>query len=107
MGFPSPATDYVEKRLSIDDLLIRHPSATLILDDGANRYVIDKSLTPKQGSTIYFELHGELQLGKLMGQSAITPDGEAYEGSVMEDVVVIGVVTAVITRMHEPDRPTI
>ena len=27
-GFPSPATDYMEKRLSLDELLVAHPAAT-------------------------------------------------------------------------------
>ncbi len=27
MGFPSPAADYVEKRISLDQQLIRHPAA--------------------------------------------------------------------------------
>ncbi|MBZ4180042.1 DNA repair protein, partial [Escherichia fergusonii] len=26
MGFPSPAADYVESRISLDQQLIRHPS---------------------------------------------------------------------------------
>lgn len=30
-GFPSPAQDYVEKRLSLDDLCIRHPESTYLL----------------------------------------------------------------------------
>ncbi|HHH6077606.1 TPA: DNA repair protein, partial [Escherichia coli] len=28
MGFPSPAADYVESRISLDRQIIRHPSAT-------------------------------------------------------------------------------
>ncbi|EOK5197882.1 DNA repair protein, partial [Escherichia coli] len=27
MGFPSPAADYVESRISLDQQIIRHPSA--------------------------------------------------------------------------------
>ncbi|HCQ2785412.1 TPA: DNA repair protein, partial [Escherichia coli] len=27
MGFPSPAADYAESRISLDQQLIRHPSA--------------------------------------------------------------------------------
>ncbi|MFL3458280.1 DNA repair protein, partial [Escherichia coli] len=28
MGFPSPAADYAESRISLDQQIIRHPSAT-------------------------------------------------------------------------------
>ena len=27
-GFPSPAQDYVEKRIDLNELLVQHPSAT-------------------------------------------------------------------------------
>ncbi|MDU5045065.1 MAG: S24 family peptidase [Enterobacter roggenkampii] len=30
-GFPSPAQDYVEKRLSLDDLCIRYPESTYLV----------------------------------------------------------------------------
>jgi len=107
MGFPSPANDYIEKRLDLNELLVSHPSATMILDDDDQFYVIDRSIKPKQGSTLAFEIFGESQIGKLMGQSIITPDGEAYEGEAMEEVKVLGVVTSIIIRLSEDDRPTI
>lgn len=31
MGFPSPAADYVETRISLDQQFIRHPSATYFM----------------------------------------------------------------------------
>ncbi|MXJ78859.1 LexA family transcriptional regulator, partial [Escherichia coli] len=31
MGFPSPAQDYVEERISLDKLLIAHPAATYMM----------------------------------------------------------------------------
>lgn len=31
MGFPSPAADYAESRISLDQQLIRHPSATYFM----------------------------------------------------------------------------
>jgi len=30
-GFPSPAADYAEKRLSLDRYVIRHPEATYMM----------------------------------------------------------------------------
>ena len=30
-GFPSPATDYMEDRIDLNEVLIRHPSATFII----------------------------------------------------------------------------
>ncbi|WP_392588971.1 S24 family peptidase (plasmid) [Serratia ureilytica] len=30
-GFPSPAQDYLEQRLSLDDICIRHPESTYLV----------------------------------------------------------------------------
>jgi len=62
-GFPSPAADYAEKRLSLDRYVIRHPEATYMMrckEGGArneNIYpgdilVIDRSLTPADNDLI-------------------------------------------------------
>lgn len=31
MGFPSPAADYVEKPISLDEQFIKHPAATYFM----------------------------------------------------------------------------
>ncbi|HAO8262620.1 TPA: DNA repair protein [Escherichia coli] len=56
MGFPSPAADYVESRISLDQQLIRHPSATYFMRAADSHHregilqgallVVDSSLTP-------------------------------------------------------------
>lgn len=107
MGFPSPASDYIEKRLTIDDFVVTNPTSTVICDAGDRILVIDRGVTPKNGSVIYYELMGEHGVGKLMGRSIITPDGEAYEGEALEELEVVGVVMAEILKIHEPDRPII
>lgn len=60
MGFPSPATDYIEERISIDKRLIAHPSAIYMMIAGTTylragimkgaMLIVDSSLTPKDGS---------------------------------------------------------
>jgi hypothetical protein len=35
MGFPSPATDYVEQRISLDERIITRPAATYFMRAGA------------------------------------------------------------------------
>ncbi|VEB72299.1 Uncharacterised protein [Raoultella ornithinolytica] len=47
MGFPSPATDYVEKRLSPDSLCGTGPN-TRIIETDSGYAVIDVSLKPQQ-----------------------------------------------------------
>lgn len=38
MGFPSPAADYVETRLSLDEVLIQKPAATYYMRAGETIY---------------------------------------------------------------------
>ena len=38
MGFPSPAADYVEERISLDQRIITRPAATYFMRAGATHY---------------------------------------------------------------------
>lgn len=59
MGFPSPAADYAESRISLDQQIIRHPSATYFMRAADSHHregilqgallVVDSSLTPVDG----------------------------------------------------------
>jgi len=72
MGFPSPAADYVEERISLDKRLIAHPSATYMMIAGATclragimkgaMLIVDSSLTPKDGSLLVCAVDGEFRI---------------------------------------------
>jgi DNA polymerase V len=76
MGFPSPASDYVEDRISLDALCITHPSATYFMKAGnhapriglvkGSLLVIDCSLTPVHGSIIVSGQGEELMLKRYL-----------------------------------------
>jgi DNA polymerase V len=72
MGFPSPATDYVEDRISLDKHLITHPSATYYMTAG-NTYwragiqqgallIVDRSANLCDGSVVVCRLAGEFHI---------------------------------------------
>lgn len=107
MGFPSPAVDYIEDGICLNRLFIPRPSSTSLVDFGGLQYVVDSSMTPANGSEIYYEIFGEVGIGKLMGKSIITQDGEALEGKIMEEVIVLGTVVLTITAHYDWNRPTI
>ncbi len=76
-GFPSPADDYVEERLSIDKLIIRNPASTFFVRvdgvsmQGAGIYhgdilVVDRSLRPKHNDVIVAVLDGEYTVKRLV-----------------------------------------
>lgn len=72
MGFPSPATDYVEQRISLDKRIITRPAATYFMRAGATHYregilsgallVVDASLIPCDGSLLVCTDEGEFRI---------------------------------------------
>ncbi|HBQ2957343.1 TPA: hypothetical protein ACNVQS_001363 [Klebsiella pneumoniae] len=95
MGFPSPASDYVEQRLSVNSICNVGPNTCVFERDGGY-VVLDISLKPKQGSQVLIQHGGGTELATLRGRALITEDGEAIEGEAMDDVTVAGVVTHII-----------
>ncbi|HED1441172.1 TPA: hypothetical protein R4S78_001424 [Klebsiella pneumoniae] len=95
MGFPSPATDYVEQRLSVNSICNVGPNTRVFERDGGY-VVLDISLKPKQGGQVLIQHGGGTELATLRGRALITEDGEAIEGEALNDVTVAGVVTHVI-----------
>ncbi|ENH3197850.1 LexA family transcriptional regulator [Citrobacter braakii] len=72
MGFPSPAADYVEERISLDKRIITRPAATYFMRAAETHYrdgimngallVVDCSLSPRDGSLLVCESNGELRI---------------------------------------------
>ncbi len=72
MGFPSPAADFVESRISLDECLIHKPAATYYMRAGETIYrcgimkdallVVDASLNPCDGSLLVCESEGDFKV---------------------------------------------
>lgn len=69
-GFPSPAADFIEQRLDLNQHLIAHPAATFFFRTHAgDLLIVDRSLTPQRNSVVIAIVDGELietQLGNDM-----------------------------------------
>lgn len=91
-GFPSPAEGDIHTTLSLDDLCIRHPSATYFvrargesmigagIDDG-DILVVDRSATVRNGDIIIASIGGEFtvkRLDKTPGGIRLLPENPAY-----------------------------
>ncbi|POT57664.1 DNA polymerase V subunit UmuD [Citrobacter amalonaticus] len=75
-GFPSPAQDYVERRIDLNELLIQHPSATYFvrasgdsmieggISDG-DLLVVDCSYRAKHGDIVIAAVEGEFTVKRL------------------------------------------
>lgn len=112
-GFPSPADDYVEKTLDLNDLLIQKPAATFFVRAegesmlGAGIHpndilVVDRSLEPVVGKIVICALNGELTVKRLrsIGKEVVLgAENPAYPDIIVQEfieLVVWGVVTNVI-----------
>ena len=115
-GFPSPADDYVERRLDLNQHCIHHPEATFFLRvsghsmTGAGIHdndilVVDRSLKPVHGKIVVAILDGEFTVKRLSREGgagvhlSLTPENSDYprielrEGQELE---IWGVATFVI-----------
>ena len=113
-GFPSPAMDYLEERISLDKELIKHPLATFLIDCSGDsminafippkaRLVVDRSLVPKNGDIVLAVLNGEFTVKFLKKNDVkcwLVPANRKYpEIEVTEEMnmQVWGVVTNIIS----------
>jgi DNA polymerase V len=112
-GFPSPADDYIEKSLDLNELLVQKPAATFFVRAqgesmlGAGIHpndilVVDRSIDPVQGKIVICALNGELTVKRLernneqwqlKSENPAYPDIVIYEAL---ELVIWGVVTNVI-----------
>jgi len=112
-GFPSPADDYLEGRLDLNEYLVRNPSATFFLrvtgdsmiDAGIHSgdvLIVDRSLTPRSGSIVIAAIDGELVVKRLKiskNKIFLIPENRQYEPIEIKSEMnfeVWGVVTSVI-----------
>jgi len=117
-GFPSPATDYIEDDIDLNVHLIKNVPATFIIrvqgksmvDVGINDsdlLVVDKSLTPKNFSTVIANVHDELVVKSFVqdkDKQFLTSGSKSFEDRILineeADIFIWGVVTYVIHSVY-------
>lgn len=105
-GFPSPATDYVESELDLNELCITHRAATFFvrasgssmedlgLYDG-DVMVVDRAKEATHGDIVIAEVGGEFTVKRLQlhPKIALRPMNPAYPVIYPEELHLLGVVT--------------
>ncbi len=77
MGFPSPATDYVESTLTVNSLCNIGANSQVISTDSGFA-VLDLSLKAKQGSTVLIRHAGFMEFAKNLRQGIYHDGGRSY-----------------------------
>lgn len=116
-GFPSPADDYIEKSLDLNELLIQKPAATFFLRAqgesmlGAGIHpndilVVDKSADAIDGKVVIATLNGEFTVKRLLkntdGTWCLKAENPAFPDILLHEdleLVIWGVVTTVIHNL--------
>ncbi len=107
MGFPSPAQDYVQRPLCLNELFNVNGN-TLLIETSSGWAVIDKSKRPDPGIVLLVNVDGYNQFARWMGDALITEEGEAIEGEALDGVTVIGPVIALINAVdRDEDCPVL
>ena len=81
-GFPSPATDYMENKLDLNEYLIKRPAATFIVKASGSSMInadiysgdlliVDRSLTPRNNNIVIASIFGDLTVKKIKKQGNI------------------------------------
>ena len=116
-GFPSPADDYIESHLDLNQYLIKHPSSTFfVIASGdsmtgagiqsGDMLIVDKSLEAANGKIVIAAIDGELTVKRLVkekGRVKLLPENKAYpvmDITEEQDLVIWGVVTHVIHQFQ-------
>tara|TARA_B100000579_G_C22757376_1_gene817118 strand:+ start:233 stop:676 length:444 start_codon:yes stop_codon:yes gene_type:complete len=114
-GFPSPATDYLENKLDLNEYLVKHPAATFIVKasgpsmieagiSSGDLLIVDRSVTPKNDNIVIASVFGDLTVKKLRKKKSslflVSANNEYPSIEVKEEMecFIWGVVTYVIHK---------
>ena len=116
-GFPSPADDFIDTKLDLNEHLIRHPSATFFVRASGESMIgagihsgdiliVDRSLEAANNVIVIATLEGELtvkRFKKKNGRVFLLPENRIYkiiEVTNNETFSIWGVVTYVIHKLE-------
>ena len=91
-GFPSPADDYLDKKLDLNEFLVKHPAATFLVKvkgdsmikagiASGDILVVDRSLEPKDKKIVVAVVNGEFtvkRVSKKRDKLFLVSENEAY-----------------------------
>ena len=115
-GFPSPADDFKEVRISLDNELVKNKDATFYarvsgdsmigagLDDG-DLLIIDRSLNPENGKIAVCFVDGEFTIKRIKKEKNklyLIPENKKYEEIEIKEeneLIIWGVVEYVIKKV--------
>lgn len=116
-GFPSPAAEYTETSLDLNDYLIAHKAATFLFTVVGNsmdktgildgdKVVVDRSVVPRHGHIVIAMLNGEYTIKRLYMRASVielrpeNPDFQPIRLTGEDELQIWGVVTGCIRKLR-------
>jgi len=98
-GFPSPADDYIENAISLDEHLVQHPAATFclrVMGDSMievgifpnDLLIVDRSIEPQSGHIVVAAVNGENTVKRLLkkrGKIYLVPENKKFQPIEIKD----------------------
>ena len=116
VGFPSPANDYLESPIDLNQYLIKNGAATFLVRVSGDSMldaniadqailVVDRSLKPKHGSIVVAALDGDFVCKRLhlKPRLCLLPENPKYQPIYIQhgqDLDIMGTVTAAINKFE-------
>ncbi|MDA2969604.1 MAG: translesion error-prone DNA polymerase V autoproteolytic subunit [Actinomycetota bacterium] len=115
-GFPSPADDYLEDKIDLNQYLVKHPASTFLVRASGESMinagifpndilVVDRSLKAENGNVVIAVVDNELTVKryrKVGNKIELVPENKRYQKIVIEkesEAYIWGVVTNVIHQV--------
>ena len=115
-GFPSPADDYLEDKIDLNQYLVKHPAATFLVRASGESMinagifpndilVVDRSVKAEEGKVVIAVVDNELTVKRYRKKGkniVLEPENEAYDPIIISEeseAFVWGVVTNVIHNL--------
>jgi DNA polymerase V len=113
-GFPSPADDYIDQTLDLNEYLITHPAATFFLKvDGESMInlgihhndvlIVDRSIQAKSGMVVVVSIDGQFtvkQLKKINNKVFLMPANAKFSPMEITDTMELTVWGVVTNAIH-------
>ncbi len=113
-GFPSPADDYLDKKLDLNEHLIKHPASTFFVkvkgDSMVNAgilsgdiLIVDRSLEPKDKNIVVAVLNGEFTVKRIRKRGSklfLDPENDSYTPIEITDAMDFEIWGIVIHVIH-------
>lgn len=112
-GFPSPAQDYIEQRLDLNELCITHPEATYFVRcqgdsmieagiQSGDVLIVNRALNATHGDIVIASLHGELTVKelRLRPKPGLFPRNPNYQAIMLNDTHALEIFGVVTYALH-------